>query len=366
MVTALALTPASNADAELSVTEALEILRHAVNAIHSYDVVVEVRDERMAKSVEIGHGVTPGPYREGHSITKFVPYGPDEIRPFAMKKYRQVRQGNNGRLETLDYASGKTIEVLAGRSGDWKVRQLGSAHATLRSEPVQPLPEGMTYRSLFQTGMATTSIASVFESRKSTRVTTVINNDHIQHVIEADPEPRTKMAVFFLKVTLDSRYGFMPNEIEVAVDNGGKRTVLRRTSINRFEKVAPGVFAPMAASTTFFERSSPDTPLPYQKCELRVMQSQSKWNAAIPDQVFDLEIPAGTIVHDTWKKTTYVAGDTDVGKNLENLAKQGQRVIAATPAKSGRPDWLWLGVSGGGVALIGSLVIWWRCRRLKT
>src|SRR5262249_39301469 len=82
------------------------------------------------------------------------------------------------------------------------------------------------------------------------------------------------------------------------------------------------------------------------------------WNKKLPEDLFRLNIPAGTHVLDTLNNVQFVAGKNDPGENLQDLAANARDLVALSPTRPlGTPSLFRQALACLLVTLIGILLV---------
>jgi hypothetical protein len=139
---------------------------------------------------------------------------------------------------------------------------------------------------------------------------------------------------------------------------------MSRSEVIKWHALDCGVRVPIHIRTTLFDAQPDKGTLGELDVErtLTIDVAKSSWNVQIPDQAFDLPIPAGANVNDDLRSVRYITGKADPGKNLEELAKQAKHLVpVATAAPVRTPGrWTWWAAFPISIALVGCALYLWR------
>jgi len=338
-------------DGQQPAITALECIRNYQNAeqsVMSYDIRLEVTT-RLFFDIKDENG--PHARRPIPKIDKFY--------------YRQVIDGNNGRMESFNANWQAIAETrVFDREAD-KLYSHKSHTLDVLKRSNYVVPKWHDYLNSFRTVFGRISLARTLKDRKSAKC--VVLSDPNLLLVTVEPQPNTDVthpnnmfrAVFSIKD------GFLPNLIEELYPVGDAFRVYSQTEVLERTPISNGLLMPTRSVTRLFLYNSPGQELEVLwEAEMRVDLKQSSWNQPNPENVFEMPIPAGTRVRDTRMQASFVTGQLDPGKNLDELVKTAKEVFPSTfveMSKAHTINWkLWIGlavVTGGTIAFTWSRLI---------
>lgn len=192
--------------------------------------------------------------------------------------------------------------------------------------------------------------------------------------MEADPVPKNKIDLpdFGFRVTIDSSHGFMPVVLEIIKEVDGKPFTMTKRRITAWKDLGSGIWAPTRMVSQHFDLD-PQWPNTFGKVHdevvLQVDLKRSSWNQEIPEDLFDLPLPAGAIVTDFRREVKYVTGEADPGKNLDDLAASARDLVPIhTGIEPPNNRWTKPALIAGSVLLLAvvGLAIFFRRRWKRT
>jgi hypothetical protein len=159
--------------------------------------------------------------------------------------------------------------------------------------------------------------------------------DLIVLATRSNPTATIRGNPFGVRLFLDPDRGFMPTRIDLTY---GDDPIPQSRYTNELAEVLPGLWAPIRSRVSVFVR---DKNSKYYGQELgyllaEVDQSRSQFNGDIDPSVFDLTFPAGVMVHDEIRNTSYRAGAEKLDSYLDQLATQGRLSVDQLQAKHPR------------------------------
>lgn len=345
---------------ELTVAQGLDLLEGSIQAIHSFDV----RTDCSIKSFLKQERTKPSPGKRDSSIISSRKLMSGEQPSVLRASNRQVYQRGKGRIEFFGPNNSPTT-VLVFDGEMQKSYDAAAGSALLRDVPHHALQEGWSYLEAYRNVFGVLPILHCFRERRN--VVVRVSKDDSMIVFEAAPAPKANIDFpnWGFRVSLDKRHGLMPAVIERFEQINNKPFIVRRSSVSQWTELGSGTWAPSKLVTHFFDADltlATFGELSVEE-ELVVDLKRSHWNRQIPNDMFELPLPAGTRVTDRLRDVQFVTGQLDPGKNLEELAKHAKKV---TPYPVERPQsikdrsiWSWIGMAGvltivgiGGLSLI--------------
>lgn len=156
------------------------------------------------------------------------------------------------------------------------------------------------------------------------------------------------------RVWLNPDRNFMPVKLNLWFSRGAGEAHSLDID-NDLREVSPGVWAPVRSLIRVFYK---DEKSPFHGkntfiCELKVIESQSKFNVEIPDSLFEVKIPNGMTVSDMARNAVYTQGSDNADRYLAQLAKDETKKLDSLSPKDRRPPetvfvppddrprWLW-------------------------
>lgn len=369
------LTLQAVASPELSFEQAIDSLDAAIQSLKSWNLNVHCSREFFIKedgSVDTSSG------KKELVITNKRKLAPGEKGVVFRESYRQVFQAGKGRIDFLKKPNGK--ENIGGQpnvlvyDGEMQKTYDDRAKAAIIGMPAQNIVpgEGWDYLHAYRIIQGRWPIINCLRQRKNVFCKEPDTN---LVLLESAPCPKERVdySGFGFRVILDKHHGFMPYVIERTQEIQGKIFTLRQTKVVEWKALEGGVWAPIKVVTRYFDEDPkwPTFGALHSEEVLIVDVARSSWNRDIPEETFNLPLPAGTKVIDRLRGVQYVTGQADPGKNLEDLAAHAKRMVPipiARPPLSPQPWWQkgWvLGVSAG--ATLGlTLLLFFRYHRRRT
>jgi hypothetical protein len=316
---------------ESSVEQTIDAVDGAIQSVKSWDIRVQCTTQFFIKqdiSAEMSQG------KEIFVTKSKRKYSPGEKHTGFIESYRQVFQRGKGRIEHFKPIEGQhsiggqpNTLVFDGEMQKTFNDQTMLATIGMPSENMVP-SDGWHYLQSYRNIQGQWPIPLAFRERKNT---TVKKLDSSLMLLESVPCPGTKVSYpyFGFRVVLDKKHGFMPAVIEQFQEIQGKNFTMRKVKIAEWKSLGGGLWAPIKVVTDYFY-SDPKWPTfgeLYSEDLLVVDVARSTWNESIPEETFNLALPAGTKVQDTLREVQYVTGQADPGKNLQDLAANAKDMI---------------------------------------
>jgi hypothetical protein len=137
------------------------------------------------------------------------------------------------------------------------------------------------------------------------------------------------------RISIDPRRGFMPAVVEIFQNASDGYATRSRMTVNAWTEINKGLYVPTRVTTDEFA----DDPVTGQKygslaaqISIEVDLKRSTWNRLIPEETFSLPLPAGTAVADSLRGVRYVAGKSEPGANLTDLAASARGIVPVSSA----------------------------------
>jgi hypothetical protein len=193
-----------------------------------------------------------------------------------------------------------------------------------------------------------------------------------------DAPPIDKMAPFNnirWKVWLDPDRNYLPVRSSKWFIKDGRDLHAQDREIE-LKEVTPGVWAPVRGVIKNYNMTV-GGPI-FGKCgglfELRIIEEKSRFNVALPKDLFEIKIPVGTTVVDRIRNVVYTEGYSKPDEYLASLAGRGKKAVAELPPGDRSPiiipdtrrpwptAWIALLVTAVLAVVLGGLVAWRRRR----
>jgi hypothetical protein len=347
-----------------TVAQTLRLLEGALQSIKSFDVRLNVKTTIF---IEEEYAEQPGDANNSLKApvlmkSTMLPPGQGKVQK---KSYRQVFAQGKGRIEYLDESNGKPTAFQVYDREVARIWHIRNATATIE-KPIYPASGdlGDDYLDAFRDLYHRLPILDGLRQRKDVVVKAGAPGDP-SIVLETAPDQ--KGAIVYPKmgfrVTLDPGHGFMPARIERFETIKGK--LFRRDDrfIAEWKDLGGGLWVPIKIVVHAYDPDDKGTfGERYGESVATVDVGRSTWNTAIPEETFQLAIPAGVSVIDYVRHVEYVTGKPDLGTNLEDLAASARDAVPVVVAIPPEPSRWWaswpiyvLGglLAAGGVAVAG-------------
>lgn len=310
---------------------ALAAWEQSAAALQSYDLVLrmEATDMTAHPKVDLREAKS---HEELRAEPILLPAG---IEPTVItESVRQVvsAQGKR-RYDDLDPNGGGLThaKVFDGEIVRWFSRKQGTGGVSAAGPDQRGFaPYYKDYGALYRDLPMGGAIIPLLRSRQGTRIVEGQGAERNYVVIESPPEGKDNYPKLELRIALDPNHGMMPAEIDSRF-RSSKQSPLWRITIERFDEVEPGVWAPVRATY----RWGPPGKV-FSIIKLVVDMGQSRWNKPVSEDLFTLAFPVGTTVKDDVRSLVYATGKPDTGKNVDELldgARQVIRLPVAAPPK---------------------------------
>lgn len=350
------------------VDETLALLDGSLQAIKSFDVKIDVTVQFLMVTKGSEQMVDGRPKYVVTSQRKLLPgETPDTIKI----RNRQVLQRGKGRMEFFDDLKEQPNRFSVYDDEVEKAWTPAERTASISRPAVPGAGDGMDYRESYLTVLGAVHWLKCFHQRKKTvRVKRGFPDDSLV-IVEAPPADRkakVDLSDWGLRLTIDTRHGFMPSIMETFKVVDGKISPYTRRTVTSWKSVGD-VWVPTQLVSQHFDQD-PQWKETFGKvnneAKMVVDLSRSSWNQEIADEVFELPLPKGTTVIDFLRNVRYMTGAADPGKNLDDLAAHALDVVPINTwqQKPGNPWLLWSGI-GGSLLLLAGLGYVFVLRRQK-
>ena len=255
-------------------------------------------------------------------------------------------------------------EVFVSSGGEERVLHTKDKTGLIRPALPSPLEEGFDYLSFFLSANGMYEFPRLLKSRL-TQGAQVTRSADGRLTLKVPPPVKDDghYGDNGFEITVDPSFDFLPVEIRVMETlPDGKLALRRLTTIDRIERLPDGLAVPTRATTRFYS-TDPKDHFGEEDYSItaEVDVRRSRWNVAIPDDVFRLGFPVGTVVLDDTRGIKFVSGTSDPGTTVEKLLEQARETLPAGSMKSfktaGRPywwrDWRWLSGLAAAVLVVG-------------
>jgi hypothetical protein len=211
------------------------------------------------------------------------------------------------------------------------------------------LVDGQHYSDFYQDALPAVPILRLLQQRKIVQVLETGPPESLV-VLEVAPEPSAKIDVadWGFRICLDPKRGFMPVEMEQIAYRKSDNApfVQTRKRVTEWKDLGNGVHAPLKGiTTTFWSGNREDGHEVASEAILTVDPRNSTWNVEIPEETFELRLPAGTKVIDFLRRGNLVVGEPDAGKNMQELATVTRGFVPMPPLQSPAEPvrtWTWI------------------------
>lgn len=336
-------------------TQMLDLLDAAINRVSSFDVRFTAQRSLFVKD---DRG-TPRPLTPGQAPTIY------------QEKFRQVFDRGKQRKEALNVSSNELMQatVWDGEIERWLDLTRASGAIQRRSQFL--MFDGEDYLALYRNLAGPHELVPLFRQRSSNKV----NLSGTRLVLECEPDLRDSVACgnYCFSVAADPAHGMIPEEISVHRLIEGDKVKTALTTIDELRQVAPDVWVPVKATTTFYVPTPKVLPgTVFQKVELTVDSASSAWNTTIPRDTFKLPFPEGTKVSDRIRGIQFISGLPEPDENLKSMVARARNVVPlprpkpATNAGSGPSVGMILLISGLPLGLLVGALLIVRARRKAT
>lgn len=308
--------------------DVLDMLEGSVQSIKSFDIAIHATT-KMYIITEGSWDLSEG--RKEFVISNKRTLVAGEKPKTSQAFFRQVFQRGKGRIEFFDDERAKPTNYLVCDNETQKSWSPGQRIASIDRPHLTSVMVGMDYRECYLTLLGRAEIVKCLRPRRNCKVERKTPDDPLI-VLEAGPVPKTGLAFhdFGFRVTIDSSHGFMPSVLEEIREVDGKLFTSAKREITAWKELGGGVWAPTRMVSQHFDLD-PKWPNTFGKVNdevvLQVDLKLSSWNQDIPEDTFDLPLPAGATVTDFRREVKYVTGESDPGKNLDDLASHARDLV---------------------------------------
>lgn len=309
----------------------------SLNKIESYDVYLTATRRDLTSDTRTAVD-NLGKIIPGASLSKPQNAG---TRPPIIAHYRQtLRKDGHIRVEFsgAELSEGKLIRVSDRMVEYSLMTPMGGAIPMGTISAPREIGSGESYKELFKTILMTVDIIDLLRNRSGLKVTKIPEKNLL--CIEIPPSTDNDKQYVPLKkygyrIWLDQSHGRLPAKIETyRLDNDHKELLRKRTEVTKFFEFASGFWAPVNATVTFFTGTPGESyGKPANDVTLNVDAAKSRWNIELPDDLFELQFPAGTIVADYIRKTQMITGQNSPAKNADRLIENA-RVVTSLDNKA--------------------------------
>ncbi|MEX1232270.1 MAG: hypothetical protein WEB58_18640 [Planctomycetaceae bacterium] len=274
-------------DISPSVEELLKYWDQGCQAIHSYDVFVDMHQETY---LDVGNGY--------------------KLREKPLKSHsasHQILSGEKRRIETDIEVPRQTAPSVV--IWDGKLSKTYNSQAKqLRLEPtLNYMGVYIDYEGLYRNLTGTMSFMDALRQRPELIVE---GKEKSSFILYTPPIlGNYEFSPFGFRVWLDSDKNFMPVRIQRLLDISGEEIISSQNDTT-VKQIEPGVWAPVESINLAFP-PVPRRELPVVKPQRTVETvdlNRSRFNIDVSDSAFALEIPSGTKVYDKISNTHYVFG----------------------------------------------------------
>lgn len=359
-VTILGANAKANEHSKEETAQYIAALESAIGAVPTFDVTFDgTRTFLMSWT----------PIEKNGQVTGFLasPRSEPKVERF---RSRQVFSAGKRRLEKLDLASNRAVQIIAANDEVERVWHAPGFEAIIRQPGASSNDHGADYQETFRSLFGPLGVVFMLRERGSDVRSYFSPKDGRYVVFEIDP---TRKIVTFGKwgyrVFADTSCNMLPGIIETFINVDDERVVINRKTILERKEVMPGVKVPVRALWENFNGSKGSQHFRARESavEITVDQSRSRWNTPINDDEFTVAIPKGAKVIDEIRNTAFVTGKPDPGKNLDDLAAHARQVVTGIRPERPKPSRAWIWWAAGGVVAIVTLagVLYFRRHRAK-
>ncbi len=200
----------------------------------------------------------------------------------------------------------------------------------LESELVVIAPNGppqLDYESLRRRATGTLDRIKIMRERPGTKLE---RQEGTHFVLSTPPTSEPfDFSPYGIRVWLDASRNFMPTRIQHLLEESGEEVVATEWE-NTLAEVGPNVWAVASSLVSGYApvKSEKANPLKTFTTEVSVNMAISKFNPAISDSVFTIDIPIGTMVSDSITGKRYVFGKAnDPAAHLSELVLKGKAAV---------------------------------------
>jgi hypothetical protein len=323
-------------DADIDLPQALDMLEASTEGIKSFDVQILLTIRQFIvtekrNDTEVGKQLAAAaPQR------KLLP---NEKPQKSEEPYHQVFQKGRGRIDLLETLGGLPTSTMVYDKEIQKRYYPKASSAIIDQRSSLALAGGKDYRESYRSLISGVPLVACLRERKKVLLTQPTADTPFV-VIEAAPDPGADVTFdkWGFRVSIDPGRGFLPVLTEIFEEVNGQRLPRIRREITMWKNQGGGLQVPVQTTMRgFITRHEKPELIGALSIEqvMQVDQAHSTWNAEIPDNVFEIALPAGTRVTDAVHQVSYVTGKADLGKNLEDLAANGREIV---PIYMGRPE----------------------------
>jgi hypothetical protein len=276
---------------------------------------------------------------------------------------RQHRSGQKYRGESLE-VGGKTIapntSITAWNGAKEQVLDRVHSQATLSPYALTfPWAHGTCYLNLYKTYDGDFTYAALVRSRSRDRVS--VRRDAGLIVLTAEPEPMTtkRANTIGIRLFLDPERGLMPAKIDILFATADNKSYFKAMSYNNsLVEIDPGQWLPMSCKLSGFVEPNKGRHQ-YWGLEkgyflVEVDREKSRFNIDLPDSLFELEFPVGTVVSDQIRNTMYRVGAESEAVYLNSIADQAR---AGLIPRDDPPPRFWTRTPNAIILGIGTVLI---------
>lgn len=304
--------------------DAANLYTTAIRGVWSFDVMTNVTVTRFVQS-EVKSKKSAQGIAQPLVETRLLPEG--TLPKSQNEKYRQIWKGNMARYNTFDPANGVLLSTECLRGSEVTKIDLNSSRGNQGRVGVRVLNDGVDYRGLFKNAIGVVSIESIISQRKGTTGNLLSNGETRLATISIPRDENSDVGGHRFELTLSSACGYMPVKIDDHIKFNGVDKLVRRTVVDKFHKTHAGCYVPIMAVTKIYHPGVKDLTSEAMRITTVIDLEKSRWNVSIPDSVFDVQFPAGTLVHDPTRRGAYVVGESDQEAHLNKLAGKAKAIL---------------------------------------
>jgi hypothetical protein len=323
----IGFTPPAYAVADESTQLERVISEHdrGVRAVASYDLTY-----RMEETIYLVTAPTKSAPKapDEKPVIRYVPAGPDT--PGRTFRSRQWFDRGRVRMESYDgwdgsFQEGQRVLLWDGelQKSFNELAKAAVINASQRNSSItgEPVP----FYELFYRAVFGDYTYSEFVRARNSSCTEI--NGLYEVIAPPVPGAQDWLGKFTLKVVFDPNRNYLPTRLEFSdIAKGNVRPVVQITC--EPEEVLPGVWVPTQGRLIFlvaqYAPPSPDNGKPYAMFELTVDRGRSRFNVPIPEELFAIDLPVGTLVNDRTHDVTYVVGAETQEATLDKLISDGR------------------------------------------